>query len=68
VVRLCRDLADERGDRVVFLSHCLLNQNSRYLGGATCPGVVVGAVERHIADGVGIVQMPCPEQSSGAVC
>jgi hypothetical protein len=25
-------LSDARGGRVVFLSHCLLNQNVRYLG------------------------------------
>ena len=27
-------LADERGKQVVFVSHCLLNENTRYLGGA----------------------------------
>lgn len=47
---------------MVFLSHCLLNQNTRYLGGAVCLGVVRGAVEPFMADGVGIVQMVCPEQ------
>lgn len=31
---------DERGGRVVFAWHCLLNQNVRYLGGATRPGGV----------------------------
>jgi uncharacterized protein YbbK (DUF523 family) len=55
-------LADERGKRVVFLSHCLLNQNVRYLGGATRPGglpEVVSALQR---EGLGIVQMRGPEQ------
>jgi predicted secreted protein len=55
-------LSDCRGGRVVFLSHCLLNQNTRYLGGAVSPGVVRGAVEGLVDEGVGIVQMPCPEQ------
>ena len=27
-----------------FVSHCLLNQNPRYLGGAICPGVVADAL------------------------
>lgn len=62
VSRLRDDLADERGGRVVLLSHCLLNQNVRYLGGAACPGVVAAAVSPYLADGTGIVQMPCPEQ------
>jgi uncharacterized protein YbbK (DUF523 family) len=47
---------------VVFLSHCLLNQNTRYLGGAVCPGAVVDAVAPYLEAGVGIVQLPCPEQ------
>jgi predicted secreted protein len=55
-------LADDRSGKVVFLSHCLLNQNTRYLGGAVCPGVVDAAVEPYSGDGVGLVQMPCPEQ------
>jgi uncharacterized protein YbbK (DUF523 family) len=56
-------LKDQRSRRVVFVSHCLLNQNVRYLGGASQPGVVTAAVEPFIRDGVGICQMPCPEQA-----
>jgi predicted secreted protein len=59
-----RSMPDERSGRVVFVSHCLLNQNTRYLGGAMCPGVVADAVDPYLSDGVGIVQMPCPEQQS----
>lgn len=44
------------------MSHCLLNENVRYLGGATRPGPVAEVVERYVRDGVGIYQMPCPEQ------
>jgi predicted secreted protein len=57
-----RELADRRSGQVVFLSHCLLNQNTRYLGGATCPGVVLDAIKPYVDGGVGIVQMACPEQ------
>lgn len=57
-------LQDGRSGEVVFLSHCLLNQNTRYAGGAVCPGVVRSAVAPYLNDGTGIVQLPCPEQST----
>jgi uncharacterized protein YbbK (DUF523 family) len=54
-------LADARSNRVVLLSHCLLDENVRYKGGAFHSGAVP---ETHalIRTGVGICQMPCPEQ------
>jgi uncharacterized protein YbbK (DUF523 family) len=58
---LSRRLADARGREVVFVSHCLLDENARYLGGAFHPGAVpemIGLLRR----GVGLYQMPCPEQ------
>jgi predicted secreted protein len=55
-------VADDRSGRVVFMAHSLLNQNTRYPGGAVCPGVVAEAVDPYLNDGVGIVQMECPEQ------
>ncbi len=55
-------LADERSGKVVFLSHCLLNQNTRYLGGACRPGCIQEILQSCIDSGLGIVQMPCPEQ------
>lgn len=62
VTRLAARLGDGRSRRVIFISHCLLNQNVRYLGGASHRGVVPAAVEQFIADGTGLYQMPCPEQ------
>jgi predicted secreted protein len=47
---------------MVFLSHCLLNENTRYLGGACRGGCVREIVEECIDRDIGIVQMPCPEQ------
>ncbi|HEU4424944.1 MAG TPA: hypothetical protein VFR67_20645, partial [Pilimelia sp.] len=45
------------------------NQNVRYLGGATRPGVCDEAVAGLLRAGVGLVQMPCPEQDAwGGVC
>jgi predicted secreted protein len=59
---LRRVLSDARSTQVVFVSHCVLNQNVRYQGGATRPGAVAEVVARLQRAGVGIVQMPCPEQ------
>ncbi len=60
--RLSARLVDARSRRVVFVSHCLLNQNVRYLGGAEHPGVVPSAIEAYVREGVGLCQMPCPER------
>ena len=59
---LVQRLTDRRSRKVVFLSHCLLNQNTRYLGGAGRPGCVREIVEQCLRHDIGIVQMPCPEQ------
>lgn len=53
---------DKRSRRIVFLSHCLLNENTRYLGGACRPGAVRELVQACLDSGLGIVQMPCPEE------
>jgi predicted secreted protein len=55
-------LQDKRGKNVAFVSHCLLNENVRYLGGAGAPAAVDAVVDDLRRRGVGIVQMPCPEQ------
>lgn len=60
--RLRRQVPDGRGARAVFLSHCLLNHNVRYLGGAEREAGARDLVDGYLADGVGICQMPCPEQ------
>jgi predicted secreted protein len=59
---LIEQLADARSHRVVFVSHCLLNENTRYLGGACVPGCLPEVVEQCIEQRLGIVHMPCPEQ------
>lgn len=61
---LSKRLADERGGTVVLLSHCLLNENTRYLGGAGRPGCVREIVDACVAEGLGMVQMPCPEEAA----
>ncbi len=59
---LLDQLHDERSRRVVLVSHCLLNENTRYAGGATRPGAVAEIIDELIAKGYGIHQLPCPER------
>lgn len=59
---LLERLADERGKRVIFVSHCLLNENTRYLGGTFRPGGVNELVDCFQQEGLGICQMHCPVQ------
>jgi deazaflavin-dependent oxidoreductase (nitroreductase family) len=62
VERLASRLGDARSGRVVLVSHCLLNENTRYLGGAGRPGCVPEVVQGCVDAELGMVQMPCPEQ------
>jgi hypothetical protein len=48
----------------VFLSHCLLNENTRYLGGACRAGCVTEIVQQCLDNDIGMVQLPCPEQQA----
>jgi uncharacterized protein YbbK (DUF523 family) len=59
---LLERLQDERSKRVIFVSHCLLNENTRYFGGAFRPGCVDELVDGFQREGMGISQMHCPEQ------
>ncbi len=55
-------LSDDRAGRVVLVSHCLLNQNTRYAGGATRRGAIGEVVDELVDAGYGIHQLPCPER------
>jgi uncharacterized protein YbbK (DUF523 family) len=57
-------LADRRRGEVVFLSHCILNVNARYLGGSERAGSVDELARGYLASGTGIIQLPCPEQGA----
>ena len=59
---LLERLEDERSKRVIFVSHCLLNENTRYLGGAFRQGCVDELVDGFQRESLGIYQMRCPEQ------
>ncbi len=51
----------ERSKKVVFVAHPILNQNSVALGKERAAGAVKEVVEILVGNGVGIVQIPCPE-------
>lgn len=61
---LATRLRDSRGKRVIFVSHCILNENTRYLGGAFAAGALTSILPNILESGIGIIQMKCPEQVS----
>lgn len=51
----------KRGKKVVFVSHCLLNQNAMPIGKAGFAGSVKDLLELFAESGIGIVQIECPQ-------
>jgi len=51
----------ERSKKIIFVSHCLLNQNARAIGNEKFPGSFKDLLELFAASGVGVVQLPCPQ-------
>lgn len=51
----------ERKKRVVFISHCILNQNAVVCPLARANGAYTEIVKEIIYRGIGIHQLPCPE-------
>jgi len=54
-------MKDRRGRRIIFLAHCLLNQNAKVDGLAGYRGACEPLVRLLTRAGVGIIQLPCPE-------
>jgi predicted secreted protein len=54
---------DKRSEKVIFLSHCCLNQNAKVRGIAHYPGAIFPLVELLLKEGIGIYQMTCPEMT-----
>jgi predicted secreted protein len=51
----------DRSRRIVVVAHCVLNANARVGGTAHCPGADLDVLGAYLSEGVGIVQLPCPE-------
>ena len=54
-------LSDNRKRRVIFISHCWLNINTRFPEGGTFEGANTALIKTLLDSGLGIIQMPCPE-------
>ena len=54
-------LSDKRKRRVIFISHCWLNINTRFPEGCAFEGANVPLIKTMLDSGLGIIQMPCPE-------
>ena len=52
---------DGRSKKVIFLAHCLLNQNAISDGTAVCPAAFGELIQLLLDREVGVIQMPCPE-------
>jgi predicted secreted protein len=52
---------DGRSKKVVFIAHCLLNQNAISDGTAVYPAAFKELVDFFLNADIGIAQMPCPE-------
>ncbi len=52
---------DQRSRRVALVAHCLLNQNAISDGTAIHPCAHLEVVRTLLEEGIGILQMPCPE-------
>lgn len=53
----------KRSGRILLVCHCLLNVNSKIYPLADWQGVHREAIQPHIDEGTGILQLPCPETS-----
>jgi predicted secreted protein len=51
----------ERSKKVIFVSHCLLNQNVRAAERERFPGSFKDILELFAESGIGIIQLPCPQ-------
>ncbi len=51
----------ERSKKIIFVSHCILNQNARAIGKESSSGTVRELVELLADSDVGVVQLPCPQ-------
>ena len=59
-----RDFAgDGRSNKVVFVAHCILNQNAREENCADFPAMMEPLLEFLKNEKIGIIQMPCPEMT-----
>jgi len=54
---------DGRSKKVIFIAHCILNQNAISDGTAVYPAAFKAIIGALLKEDIGIFQMPCPEFS-----
>ena len=54
----------ERSKKVIFVSHCILNQNTKSIGNVKSPETVKEVVSILADSDIGIIQLPCPQLES----
>jgi len=59
--RVKREFDQVRSGKVIYVAHCILNQNARILTSADFPAMFVPLVDFLKENDIGIIQMPCPE-------
>lgn len=52
---------DARSKKVIFVAHCVLNQNARLDQYATTPSAIGPVVQELLKREIGMIQLPCPE-------
>jgi predicted secreted protein len=52
---------DKRSKKVIFVAHCILNQNTKLDMCAHYPGPIKETIQYLMDQGYGIIQLPCPE-------
>ena len=51
----------QRSKKILFVSHCILNQNVKAKGTERAPGAIKELLELFSEAEIGLVQLPCPE-------
>lgn len=59
--KIKKNVQDKRSGRLIFLSHCILNQNACVRGLAGQPAVIRELVDLLLVNDIAMYQMPCPE-------
>jgi predicted secreted protein len=57
----------ERNRKVILLSHCILNCNSKVEGCSVYKGAMGEIIKAIVDSGIGILQLPCPELTAYGV-
>lgn len=56
-----------RNKKIILISHCLLNVNAKVNGLAKYKGVQNELIKLLIDEGIGIIQLPCPEMGCAGI-